>query len=88
MNIRELGGTVLGTIDDLIGAYGQNAENRTDADTARIEAYRSQQAINQAKAAADIEQKRQITQIFTVIAYVALAMVGLMVLSSVYKKVS
>jgi len=83
--LGELGSSAVGTIGDLVDAYGDNATNRSDADAVRIRNASSQILINEQRAAAEIAAKRNQTQLLNTVAYVALALIAVLVASSVYK---
>lgn len=82
---KRFGDTILGTVEDLIAAYGENATNRSDADAARIAAAQSQILINEQQALASIRAKEKAMSIATAAAVVLLIIAVVLAASSVYK---
>jgi len=85
--LGQLGGSVIGTVDDLVDAYGDNAANATSADAVRIRSAQSQIAINEARAAAEIDSRRRLNSIISTSVYLLLLLVAILVAANVYKNV-
>lgn len=84
--IGRVGSATIGTIGDLVAAYGGTATNRVEADDVAIAAAEAQIEINRAKAASDIEAKRTLVNAVKIALIVALLLVVATVGTNLYMK--
>lgn len=86
-NLGDLGGEVLGTVTDIVDAFGTNIGASADANAARVEAIRTQNLLAATKAKADEERKKRQEELIKDIVYFMMFLSFLFVISKLLPKI-